>query len=356
MIEDWIALSLVRGIGEWKMKLLVNHFGSPSGVFKATVTELASAGINREVACNIKNFRDTSTVNRHLSLIEKFKIELITFLDENYPANLTTLEDAPPLLYVSGEIKKSDKFAIALIGSRKATVYGKLMTEKLATGLVKNGLAIVSGMARGIDTVAHTSALKAGGRTIAVLGCGLDVVYPPENKRLEEQIIENGAVVSEFPMGTKPLAGNFPTRNRIISGLSMGVVVVEAGKNSGVFSTARCAAEQGREVFAVPGNVSSKMSVGTNILIKEGAKVVLDLNDILEELHLERAKETERVIPELAQDEETVYNVLTAVPKHIDEISSEVGYPVSKVLSILFNLEMKELVRQSAGKLFVKQE
>lgn len=260
------------------------------------------------------------------------------------------------MLYVRGEIETEDALAVALVGSRKATIYGKLMAQKLAAGLVKAGVTIVSGMARGIDTVSHRVALDHGGRTIAVLGCGVDVVYPPENRSLMEEIMKRGAVISEFPMGTKPLAGNFPTRNRIISGLSLGVVAVEAGKDSGVFSTARWAAEQGRDVFAVPGNVSSRMSIGTNILIKHGAKLTTDVADVLEELNLEQPARNQEELPSLSQEERDVLKILSSTPKYVDEIGEKANLVVSRTLSVLLSLEMKELISQLPGKLFVRKE
>jgi DNA processing protein len=211
-------------------------------------------------------------------------------------------------------------------------------------------------MARGIDTVAHRTALDSGGRTIAVLGSGLDVVYPPENRSLMEEIVGRGAVVSEFPMGTTPLAGNFPTRNRVISGLSLGVVAVEAGQKSGVFSTVRWAAEQGRDVFAVPGNASSGLSVGTNTLIRHGAKLTTDAADILEELNLEPLPQRSKQTPLLSREEAAVFETLDSVPLHVDSVCQKVNLPISRTLSVLLSLEMRELISQLPGKLFVRKE
>lgn len=356
-LEAWIALSLIKGIGESRLKSLVETFGTPEVVFGCSASELTEAGgLNSSVAERIVKFSNPRLIESHIESMKKYGVRLMTFTDVDYPENLRQLDDSPPILYVRGRIRREDSLAVGLVGSRKATIYGKLMAQKLATGLVNAGITIVSGMARGIDTVSHRTALDKGGRTIAVLGCGVDVVYPPENRSLMEEIIKNGAVVSEFPMGTKPLPGNFPTRNRIISGLSLGVVAVEAGRDSGVFSTVRWAADQGRDVFAVPGNVSSRMSAGTNILIKQGAKLTTDVSDILEELDLQRHMEKQEKMPSLSKEEEKVLQVLNSAPRHIDEISTRANLPVSRTLSVLLSLEMKELISQFPGKLFVRKD
>jgi DNA processing protein len=355
--EAWIALSLVKGIGESRLKGLVEAFGSPQKVFQSSLTSLMKRGnLSGPVAEEIAKFGNQSLIDKHLEMMEKHGVRLITFVDEDYPQNLRQLGFSPPMIYVRGEIRQEDALAVALVGSRKATVYGKLMAQKLASGLAQAGVTVVSGMARGIDTVAHRATLDSGGRTVAVLGSGLDVVYPPENRSLMEDIVGRGAVLSEFPMGTKPLAGNFPTRNRVISGLSLGVVAVEAGQNSGVFSTVRWAAEQGRDVFAVPGNVSSGLSVGTNILIKHGAKLTTDTADILEELNLEPPPPRSRQVPLLSQEEAIVFESLNSVPAHVDDVCQKVNLPISRTLSVLLSLEMRELISQLPGKLFVRKE
>lgn len=356
-LEAWIALSLIKGIGESRLKSLVETFGAPEEVFRSSLTKLTKMGkLHASIAERIVQFSGSDLIEHHIRLMDRYEVKLITLFDDSYPENLRDLDDSPPMLYVRGEIRKEDKLAVALIGSRKATIYGKLMTQKLAAGLSKEGITVVSGMARGIDTVSHRVALDNGGRTIAVLGGGVDVVYPPENRGLMEEIIKRGVVLSEFPMGTKPLAGNFPTRNRIISGLSLGVVAVEAGEDSGVFSTARWAAEQGRDVFAVPGNVSSRMSIGTNILIKQGAKLTIDVADILEELNIESPARKPEELPSLSKEEEKVLGILNSTPTHVDEIGDKVNFPVSRTLSVLLSLEMKELIAQLPGKLFIRKD
>ncbi|KPJ49406.1 hypothetical protein AMJ40_05575 [candidate division TA06 bacterium DG_26] len=355
-LHAWVALSCIEGIGERRLKALVEIFGTPEEVLRASRSSLKASGkLSDSLVERIVEFDQLRLVERHVEAMRRHHVQLITSIDSDYPESLGQLSDSPPLLYVRGQIRPQDRLAVALVGSRRATAYGKLMAQKLATGLAKAGVTVVSGMARGIDTVAHRSALQAGGRTIAVLGCGVDIVYPPENRTLMAGIIESGAVISEFPMGTEPLPGNFPARNRVISGLSLGVVAVEAGKTSGVFSTARWAAEQGRDVFAVPGNASSTMSIGTNILIRQGAKLTTDVEDIFEELGI-RPPGKEEVRPGLSHEEEKVLNVLDSAPRHVDQIAGKVDLPVSHVLSVLLSLEMKEMVVQLPGKLFVRRE
>ncbi|MFN3396202.1 MAG: DNA-processing protein DprA, partial [Thermodesulfovibrionales bacterium] len=272
-----------------------------------------------------------------------------------YPSLLREIEDAPVILYVKGEIKEEDRFSISIVGSRNATPYGRSVTEKIAGELAESGFTIVSGLARGVDTIAHLSSLRSGGRTIAVMGSGIDLIYPPENKWLFDKIIDSGYVVTEFPPGTPPDKGNFPKRNRLISGLSLGVVVVEATEGSGALITARAALEQNREVFAIPGNISSPNSKGTNELIKRGAKLVQRSDDIIEELApllrgLIRPKEKCHV--ELTDEEREICNKLTSEPRHIDEIMRRSGFPMQKVLSILLGLELKGVVSQMDGKMF----
>ncbi|MCK4649099.1 DNA-processing protein DprA, partial [bacterium] len=259
--------------------------------------------------------------------------------------------------------KREDKNAIAIVGSRRATTYGRLTAQRLSAQLAAQGITIISGMARGIDSEAHKGALAVGGRTIAVLGCGIDVVYPPENRALEERIASSGAVITEFPFGTRPFAGNFPKRNRIISGLSIGVIIVEAAQRSGALITARLALEQGREVFAVPGSTTSPYSKGTHNLIKEGAKLVEDIDDILEELKplieiaKEKGKENQDFLrPILSKEEEIIYNLVTQEPKHIDIFIQESKLPAQRAIAILTNLQIKGLIKELSGKNFIRKE
>jgi DNA processing protein len=280
--------------------------------------------------------------------LERYGVKVFTFRDTAYPSRLKEIYDYPPILYVRGSLLPQDEWCLAVVGTRRATVYGRQVTEEIVADLVRNRITIVSGLAKGIDSVAHQSALAAGGRTIAVFGCGLDIVYPAENAALARDIIQHGALLSEFPLGTKPRAENFPRRNRIMSGLSLGVLVVEADETSGAMMTARLALEQNREVFAIPGSILSPASRGTNRLLQEGAKLVRSYTDILEELNLTavaQQMEIKEVIP--ASDTETLLlKQLSAEPTHIDEVCLGTGLPIATVSSTLAMMELKGLIKQ----------
>jgi len=357
-LKFYLALNKISVVGATRFRRLLERFGSPEEVWKAGLSQLQEVkGIGREVAEGIVRERERINLEEEMILVEEKKVKVLTLEDEDYPENLKNIYDPPPVLYVKGEIKKEDNQALAIVGSRRSTYYGKDLSQRLALGLSQKGFTIVSGMARGIDTFAHQGALKAKGRTIAVLGCGVDIVYPPESRELAEEIAGSGALISEFCLGTRPLAGNFPIRNRIISGLAQGVVVVQAGERSGATITADFALDQGREVFAVPGNVNVFQSKGTHRLIKQGAKLVEDINDILEELGIERVsvekKEARQSLPEV---EQSVFNSLSFEPKQIDEIIKDSSLPSGTVSSSLMLLEMKGLVKQLAGKMFVREK
>ena len=359
--RDWILLSKVSNLGPKRCRELVRHFRSPGKVLSASVKKLMEVpGIGKEVALSIVRARESIDVEKDLEYMDEVGITLVNFQDSLYPVNLRTISNPPFLLYVRGELKKEDENAVAIVGTRRATTYGRLTARRLARDLGRRGVTIVSGMARGIDTAAHQGALEVGARTIAVLGCGIDVVYPPENRKLMEEIVKNGAVVSEFPLGTLPEAPNFPQRNRIISGLSKGVLVVEAPLRSGALITVDFALEQGREVFAVPGQINSPTSQGVNRLIKEGAKLVESVEDVMEELGfslcedraaMKRAEEKER---SLSLEEKKIFSLLKDVPVHIDFIISGSGMSASKVAAVLVDLQLKGLIRELPGKLFVK--
>ncbi|MCD6093618.1 MAG: DNA-processing protein DprA [Candidatus Omnitrophica bacterium] len=359
-VENWLKLSLstqIRAEG----KALIESFKSPEHLFNASPREVRQRGFKAKIAEELQRVKKYD-VSKELFLIEKDKIRIITLLDKDYPASLKSIASAPLVLYAQGEVLAQDCFAIAIVGSRLSSFYGIKTAERLSEELSYRGFTIVSGMARGIDTAAHKGALKSGGRTIAVLGCGLDIVYPRENKKLKEEIIHQGAVVSEFPLGTPPERFNFPIRNRIISGLSLGTVVVEAAKHSGALITANYALEQQREVFAVPGHIDSPTSQGTHQILKEGAKLVEDTDDILEELqpviksHLrELKKKSSSLPPRLNSEEERIYNLLSASrPKCVDELSKKVAFPPGQVLTILSMLELKKIVKRLPGQRFVK--
>ena len=365
MAEDlfhWLALSLIPGVGSILLKRLLDQFKTPETVFQAPMNELLNIeGLGERVAKEIRKGPMEKAVEKELYLLKEVGGKIVTLKDSAYPKRLRDIYDPPPLLYVRGELKEEDEFAISIVGSRKTSPYGRGMTERMSQELARHGITIVSGMARGIDSLAHWGALSGGGRTIAVLGCGVDVIYPSENRNLFTKIMDHGAVLSEFPMGSPPEGGHFPKRNRIISGLSIGVVVVQASAESGSLITAGFALEQGREVFAVPGNVGAEGSRGTHQLIKEGAKLVESSEDILEEIlpQWRRERETTQKVegPErdLTGEERILYERLSETPSHIDVLIRESQFDPGKVSSLLLNLELKGLVSQWPGKCFSKK-
>ncbi|MDI6840800.1 MAG: DNA-processing protein DprA [bacterium] len=346
-----IKLSSIKGIGEAKLKEIISRFKPIPKVFDASNFELSNL-VDRKFIPAIKNAKKKN-VEPELALLKKLNVNLVTFDSPHYPANLKPLPDAPPFLYVRGEILPQDEKAIAIVGSRRATPYGKFVAEKFAYELANEGITIVSGLARGIDTCAHMGALKANGRTIAVFGCGIDIIYPRENIALIQEIISHGACISEFPLGTQPWRGNFPTRNRLISGLSKAVVVIEATVQSGIFSTVEWALNQGREVFAVPGNITSETSKGVNRLIMDGAQPATSPQDILEYLGIKPVtKEKEKL--KLDKDEKKVFDILSYEPMHVDNLAEILGIPISKVLGVLLELELRGVVKQLPGRNFVR--
>lgn len=365
MAEDifyWLALSLTPGVGSILIKRLLDRFKTPEAVFRASLKELVRIeGLGEKVAGEIRKGPSEKAVKGELSLLEKTGGKVVTLKDGDYPTRLKDIYDPPALLYLRGELRIEDELAVAIVGSRKTSAYGREVTEKIGEDLARHGVTVVSGMARGIDSVAHKGALQGGGRTIAVLGCGVDVIYPPENRNLFYQIIERGAILSEFPMGSPPEGGHFPRRNRIISGLSIGVVIVQASAESGSLITAGYALEQGREVFAVPGNVGAEGSRGTNQLIKEGAKLVESSEDILEEIlpqwrrEGETAQKGDPAVLSLTEPEKTLYGLLGETPSHIDAIIRESRLDPGRVSSLLMNLELKGLISQWPGKCFSKK-
>ncbi len=360
--REWIILSKISYLGPKRCRQLVEYFGSPKRLLSASSKSLLRVpGMGEKIVSSITQERERIDADEDLKSIDRLGIHLLSFQDDKYPQNLLHTFNPPSFLYIRGNFKERDRDAVAMVGTRRATTYGKMMVRKLARDLAKEGLTIVSGMARGVDTAAHLGALEAGGRTVAVLGCGVDVVYPPENRKLMTDIMESGAVISEFPLGTPPEGINFPRRNRIISGLSKGVVVVEAPLRSGALITADFALEEGREVFAVPGNINSPYSQGTNRLIKQGAKLVEDAQDILEELDLsplgeiKKREESAKGKLSLSLEEEKILDLLGGQPSHIDLLVQKSSLPASRVAEVLMRLEIKGLVRQLAGQQFVKE-
>lgn len=358
----WLALHLVPGVGSIFFKRLIDRFKRPEAVFRASLRELVEVeGLGEKLANEIRKGPDEKAVNRELSLLEGAGGSLITMEDEDYPTRLQAIYDPPAVLYARGALMEADELAVSIVGSRRTSYYGRSVTEKISRELAEQGVTVVSGMARGIDSVAHSGAISGGGRTIAVLGCGVDVIYPPENRGLFSKIIEHGAILSEYPMGCPPEGGHFPRRNRIISGLSIGVLVVEAGDKSGSLITVKYALEQGRDVFAVPGNVGAEGSRGTNRLIKEGARVVESGADILEEILpqfkgvAKNRKGGEAPECDLDKDEKFLFERLEVSPVHIDTLIRETRLEAGKISGLLLNLELKGLVLQWPGKWFSRK-
>jgi len=356
--RSWLALKQVPGIGNILYRRLVERFGDPQSVFSVGREALLKVdGMTGSAAAGIVSFRNFPDVDLEFEKIEKAGASLLCLNDACYPALLLEIYDPPPILYVKGTWREKASHTLAIVGARKTSHYGRTVTEKLCRDLVGHGLTVVSGFARGIDGLAHRTTLSEGGKTIAVLGSGIDTIYPPEHKRLYDQMVEEGTIFSEFPMGAFPEPHHFPQRNRVISGLSMGCVVVEATLKSGSLITARLALEQGREVFAVPGPILSETSAGPNQLIASGAKLVQGVDDILDELlpKLEkRAPRPPEKRPQLESDEEILYGILSSEPKHVDQVILESDRTSSSVSGLLLTLELKGMVKQLAGQYYVK--
>ncbi len=355
----WIALSQVKGLGGVSFKKLAAHFVDPTRVFSASAEELQQVpGLDKSVIEGLVNFSGWEQIETEIRRIRQAEVTIVPFTDVRYPARLRMIADPPPFLYVKGEIRAEDDKAVAVVGSRSASDYGRKVTRDLSRGLAALGFTVVSGLARGIDGTAHETALGCGGRTIAVLGSGVDRAYPPEHAALYRRISQNGAVVSELPVGTRPMAFNFPPRNRLISGLSLGVVVVEATEKSGSLITAALALEQGREVFAVPGEVGSSRSRGAHRLIRQGAKLVETVEDIVEEIAPqlltragEQAKDGRRGLPQNASEEvKKIFHLLQERSLQIDEVIESSGFSPSKVSEVLLDLELQGYLRQLPGK------
>jgi len=351
-----IALTMLQDVGPVGSRKLLSVFGSTENIFRSTVEDLvAMGGIGINRARTIKAFSSWHDVEKQLKVLEKGGMRAVSFEDPSFPELLRETDDAPVLIYVRGDVEPRDRYSIAVVGSRKPSPYGEAAAGRISGDLASMGFCIVSGMARGIDALSHKGALGAGGRTIAVLGSGLDMPYPPENKVLMERIACSGCVISEFPPGTPPNRENFPRRNRVISGMSLGVLVVEATSDSGSLITAKYALDQGREVFAVPGNVTSPTSEGTNDLIRKGAVLARHAEDIVEELApVLRGfiKSRDRLKVDLTEHEQELCELLSSEPRQIDSISRESRFPSSTVLGMLLGLELKGIVKQTTGKRF----
>ena len=366
-LEAWMKLRAVEGVGDHVVLALVREWQSPEAVLRASTGDLIQQGCSARLAEAIVRGPDRDAcrrIARELHDIERRRIEVRSMMDANYPARLLLIPDPPPLLYVAGSLQASDELAIAVVGARRGTAAGRLVTEQLASGLAGSGVTIVSGLARGVDAAAHRGALAAGGRTIAVLGCGLGRTYPPEHQRLRAEIEEHGAVVSELSFDAPPHSGHFPRRNRIISGLSFGVIVTEAAIDSGSLITARLAADQGREVFAVPGFVNEETSRGTHALIKEGATLVEQVQDVIDVIapqlepamrsRLSAARTPHVPVENFGNHERLVYDALSYEPLTVDHLLERTRLPVPSVMASLLSLELRRRVRQLPGQRYLR--
>ncbi|HKX33553.1 MAG TPA: DNA-processing protein DprA [Blastocatellia bacterium] len=373
-VADWIALNMIRGIGPRTANQLIQRFGTPAQVFAASRLDLEHAGMKPESIQELHDSEILEKANGEIERLERLGASVITLEDPDYPALLREIHDPPIALYVRGNLKQAcQRPCLAVVGSRRSSTYGMNAAQSLARDLAAQGLTIVSGLARGIDASAHLGALEAGGVTVAVVGTGLETTYPREHKKLEETIIASGACLSEFPLGTPPLPQNFPYRNRVLSGLCFGVLIVEAAEQSGSLITARMASEQGREVFAVPGNITSQNSFGPNYLIKDGAKLVQHWRDVVEELPREiktRILGPEKSSPpevqakvqplfeavELSDPERKVLSLLSLdAPSNVDQLLMSSGMNSSELMTALLDLEMKDRIKQLPGKSFIKR-
>ena len=353
----WVSFNRIPGLGRARFSLLENRFGALSRAWEASSAELSDAGLDRKTVQSILRRRGSIDPDAEVAGLESQGVKAFTWHDDGYPPRLKEIYDLPPLLYVRGELLPGDERSIAIVGTRKPTAYGRQAAYQMTFDLARSGVAIVSGLARGVDGIAHRASIDAEQRTIAILAGGLDWIYPKEHRRLSEAITENGALVSEHPLGTRPAPGNFPRRNRIMAGMTLGTIVVEANRVSGALITARHALEQNREVFAVPGSILSPASEGTNALIRDSAaKLVTDHTDVLEELNLtyvEQQIEMKALFPE-NEDESQVLKHVTYDPVHVDEIVRTAGLPTSTVSSVLAMMELKSMVRHVGGMNYVR--
>jgi len=357
----WLAFPRVNGLGCAGFKKLADHFGDPRQAFYASEKELVHVpGLDKRAIYGLLAFSDWDEINKELERAFDAGVKVVPFTDASYPTRLRLISDPPPFLYVKGELKQQDGNSVAVVGSRSASDYGLRITRDLCQGLASLGFTLVSGMARGIDGAAHQASLDAGARTIAVLGSGVDVAYPWEHERLYHQICQSGAVVSELPLGTAPLSYHFPARNRLISGLSLGVVVVEATEKSGSLITAALALEQGREVFAVPGEAGASRSRGTHRLIRQGAKLVESVEDIVEEIApqlQERSRSVQKnrpvsLPPDVSIEAKTIFELVLRGTCQIDELIQASALSAARVSEILLDLEIRGFLKQLPGKIF----
>ena len=357
-LKYWTAFHRIPGIGRVRYQALLGRFGSLANAWSAGSTDLRSAGLDARVVQAITKERPNIDPDTEVEQLGKHGVRALTWNDDAYPALLKEADDGPPVIYVRGHLSTADEWALSVVGTRRPTPYGRQVAEEITYQLASNSICIVSGLARGVDAIVHRAAIQAGGRTVAVLACGLDMVYPPEHAKLAREITENGALISEYPLGTQPRGDYFPRRNRIMSGMSLGVLVIEGDLKSGAIITARWAADQNREVFAVPGSIFSPQSRGTNDLIQQGAKLVQRVEDVLEELNLTMVPhqiEMQELIP--ATDTEAgLLRHISKEPVHIDEVCRLSSLPISTVSSVLAMMELKGLIKQLAPMSYVRTQ
>jgi DNA processing protein len=375
-LAHWVAMHRVQGIGPTRFARLEKRFGSIESAWKASVSDLVEAGIGPENARAVDELRQKTGPEREMQALRKLGVTAVHRLSPEYPQLLLEIYDTPPVLYFRGELRRTEPNGVAIVGSRRCTAYGREMTRRISTGLVESGVSVFSGLARGIDAAAHQSTINAGGRTVAVVGGGLDSIYPSDHTQLARDIIDSGgAVITEYPVGVRAKPEHFPRRNRVISGLTRGVVVVEATRKSGAMLTVKWALEQDREVFAVPGNVTSQNSDGPNWLIQQGAKLTQTHEDILDELGIERASQVNAVdenagtqarmgVDSLAREDNEIniedrvlrHLAVTGAAAHVDDITRAVGSPAPLVSSALTMLELRGQVRQIGPMLFIVEQ
>lgn len=352
----WIAFNRVAGIGPARLAALLEECGSIEAAWQAPIQSLRAAGLDRRSTENLLLARREIDPQAELKRVLAAGYCVFTWHDRHYPANLRSAPQPPPVLYARGEISPQDELAVAVVGTRQVSSYGREVAHLLGSELARHGVTVVSGLALGVDAIAHQAALDAGGRTLAVLGSGVDQIYPAKNRKLALQLIRQGALISEYSVGTKPEASNFPPRNRIISGLSLAVVVVEAGARSGALITARFAAEQGRDVFAVPGSILNPVSAGCNRLIQDGAMPIVSVDDLLERLQLARqvAQQEVRAAVPATPAEALILKHISSEPLHLDEIVRAAPMDTAEVSGLLAVMELKGLVRQVGGMQYVR--
>lgn len=353
----WVAFNRIAGVGRVRYLALLGRFGRLADAWAAGAGDLRAAGLDDRIVRTIVSERPKIDPDAEMERLQRAGVQALRWDEEGYPSRLREIDDPPPVLYVRGELRETDEWAVSVVGTRRPTPYGRQVAEEMSTQLASNRICVISGLARGVDAIAHRAALRAGGRTIAVLACGLDIVYPPEHARLALEIMESGALVSDYPLGTEPRGDYFPRRNRILSGMSLGVLVVEGDLKSGALITARFAVDQNREVFAIPGSIFSPQSRGPNAIIQRGeAKLVQRVEDILEELNLTMVPQ-QLEMTELVPATDTEAHVLRHIrkePVHIDELCRQSGLPISTVSSLLAMMELKGLVRQMGPMAYVR--